>query len=254
MLGNCKILKYNAFYGRVVRENAYGIHSRTRWTHLACVTNIWRQMLWWLMPALEWMPYAYNLLMKLLCCTRGMLIMWSTGLIIALPKTRTGRYIQLSPHWSIILVSTITCRISHSAGYHTEVFRTRTHLCECRFRPRCSWETDEETPKWIVYAFADFVSVITEASKSTGVPMRSSQIREWAGQQSQAKLKKLTPAWTKWFPSSSAKPKVHAHSFTRYPMTRILIPNWIFWWRRQNLRFHNEAWCRCWQHKEGGQQ
>ena len=30
MLGNCKILKYNAFYGCVVRENEYGIHSRTR--------------------------------------------------------------------------------------------------------------------------------------------------------------------------------------------------------------------------------
>ena len=41
MLGNCKILKYNAFYGCVVRENAYGIYSRTRLPHLACVTNIW---------------------------------------------------------------------------------------------------------------------------------------------------------------------------------------------------------------------
>ena len=34
MLGNCKIFKYNALYGCVVRENAYGIHSRTRWPHL----------------------------------------------------------------------------------------------------------------------------------------------------------------------------------------------------------------------------
>ena len=70
-------------------------------------------------------------------------------------------------------------------------------------------------PDGFVYDFADFVSVITEASKITVVPMRSSHIREWAGQPLQAKLKKLTSAWTKWFPSSSAK--VHTHSFTRLP-------------------------------------
>ena len=70
MLGNYKILQYNAFYGCAVRENAYGIHSRTRWPHLACVTNIWPsslrdsgQMLVtyarWGHLALEWMPFAY---------------------------------------------------------------------------------------------------------------------------------------------------------------------------------------------------
>ena len=46
-------------------------------------------------------------------------------------------------------------------------------------------------PDGFVYDFADFVSVITEASRITVVPMLSSQIREWAGQQSQAKLKKV---------------------------------------------------------------
>ena len=40
MLGKCEILKYSAFYGCVVRKKLYGIHSRARWPHLACVTNI----------------------------------------------------------------------------------------------------------------------------------------------------------------------------------------------------------------------
>ena len=40
MLGNCKILQYNAFYSCVVRENAYGIHSPTmRHQHLALVAT-----------------------------------------------------------------------------------------------------------------------------------------------------------------------------------------------------------------------